>query len=1219
MSNKARLFLGTDIYETITLTNGNFEGSLTGWTVTPSGWSYSSGYAKAQWGSIGVIKQNVGGVTVGNSYKVKFFCTFSNSSWTPNGTLQMTFGGVSFSYTEGGWKEEIITVTSGSEIAFAQSFYYIGGIDSITVEGLDSTLGWQELHLANDTFINLNFSIADIEDITKRGTTFSKSIPVPSTSNNDKILEHLYDLDVETSQKYLNKKIRALLYYDDAQILNGICEVTRVDTIHSTNQVGYEIILRSDAKTFADIISSKYITGNVVSEDDIDFSEYNHPFTVNNIMKTWSNPSFPNLPTSKYTGKGYYYPIINYADIPDEKSYNFEQLRPAIYIKEIFDKIMVDAGYTYTSTFLNTTYFKRLITPYTNKIRTSEEELDSRKFAAGLNANIVNQTGYGTPASGNQPYRYLYHGPAAAAASSDYRLPISDDSENAPLDFFDNGGYYNTSTYKYRVPNKGMYNFNFSCIARPFIYDSNVIAAGTYIAKSVNASNPTPRMEITAKIQRQRGSNITTIGSSVSVVPLNSFPFGAAYSNKFTHLKSWTTNVGSRKTQLADVTLNVNVNNMEFQEGDYIYIEVSLNNKLVRWYDALGKIVSTQAFYGTVDFFRANTDASGNPGLKFYNTPLASDNMFLGEQMDMNSCLPTKVKQIDFVNSLITMFNLIIEEDPNKQNHLIIDPRNDYFSSGTTKDWSFKLDRSQAIQIERIPSLIDKNVSFVYKEDADKYNADYQEVYEETYADWRIENEDLTSEDQEISVIFSPTPGNEIGTTKIIVPQIYQVDDNKKLVSQGYNMRILHRVDIIDAPGSTFRTNSNSSNVKIAINEYQAGKVVATGWMANTIVTASHLDDPYAPTYDLNWGYSKEYYNTVYPKTTPILPSWGNLYNEYWREYIEQLIDPNSKMITGQFNLSEQDIYNFRFYDKIKIDGQYYTVNKISDWNPDVLTTVQLIKNKVSEVPTTTVAKQADTLAVINYNNIVYKRVMQPSANRNNSTLQQQTGTGSFITSSPISRNLYNISDENNPLSPDGTWNDLSGTTAITTTVTATTFSAEPTIITPESRGYATGVNNFINSRNFFLAGNDNIFTGNTYNTVTFGDANTYEDGVIGGTIIGNENTITGGVTGSTIIGNGITVTKSDTLVLGNKTILSKVVIEPIVDIIAAPNLDGDQINPFNRLKQIQVLSGGDIAQGVRPLRSANTTFVVDSRTTPTTSYSSYAEEILDADGNPIV
>ena len=53
-------------------------------------------------------------------------------------------------------------------------------------------------------------------------------------------------------------------------------------------------------------------------------------------------------------------------------------------------------------------------------------------------------------------------------------------------------------------------------------------------------------------------------------------------------------------------------------------------------------------------------------------------------------------------------------------------------------------------------------------------------------------------------------------------------------------------------------------------------------------------------------------------------------------------------------------------------------------------------------------------------------------------------------------------------------------------------------------------------------------------------------------------------------------------------------------------------------MKQVQVLSGGDIADGVRPLRSVNTTFVVDSTTTPTTKYSGYAITEYDDNGDPI-
>ena len=1244
MSNKAKLYLGTGNYIDVSIDNGNFNGNANGWTVPGSGWNYDSGSMQGQWGSTTTLSQNIANIVPGTIYKVSFYLSFEGGWWNPSGQVTMTFAGVTKVYTTAGYKTEIITAVNTNGIAFTQSFYWRGRLDTVSVDTFDNRYTWEEVHLASDEFINLNFAIADIEDITKRGTTFSKSITVPSTTHNDKVFQHLYDLDVENDDKYLNKKIPARLYYDDAEILNGICEITKIDTVHSNNQAYYEIVLRGDAKSFADIVSSKYITGNPIKADDIDFSEYNHIFTVDNIKNTWANPSYPNKPTSLY-GSGYYYPIINYGNIQDNMSYNFEQLRPAIYIKEIWDKIFADAGFTYESTFINSTYFKSLITPFTGKLRTSDDELERRKFRAGLNNDLVNQS-----KSNNK----LIHGPEDRRPFVSYLPVINNDNAVAPLDFYDNGGNYNITTIgsttltRYIVPNKGMYNFNFAAITKPFLLDNTILAAGQYIAQSTDTKYyPNPVMLLTAKIQRRRAGVVETLRSQTYEIPLNIIPVtGGGTTNRFTNTKTWIFATGAKKTFLRDVNIDISANNRELQQGDEIYVELQLNNKKVRWVNLLGQRVGNGQISGGVDLVAVNPDGSGLPGLAFYNTPLASDGIFLGENMDMNSCLtcvgkqlfisiflasdgiflgenmdmnsclPTQVRQIDFVNSIIRMFNLIVDEDKLKSKHLIIEPRKDYFASGDTLDWTFKLDRSQAIEIERIPTLIDKNVSFVYQEDKDKYNEDYQEKYEETYGDWFVKNEDLTLDEQEISIIFSPTPGDEVPNTDIIVPQIYNVDDNDKLINEAYKMRILHRVDIIDAPGSSFTTQNTSTNKYIAVNEYVAGKINRTLWMANTIVTASHLDDPYNPTYDLNWGYSKEYYNILYPNTYK-LPTWSNLYNEYWREYIELLIDKNSKMITAQFNLTEQDIYNFRFYNKIKIDGQYYIVNRITDWNPNKLTEVELIKVKISTLPVTAPAKEADTEAVLDYNNIVYRNEAVLASDTNNTTVQSKSGTGTFVTATPKTRSMSTNGEMVYPLSTNEDWNDLSGTTAITTTVTASTIS-EPSIVTPESRGFVTGVNNFVDSRNTVVIGNDNNFEGPSYNTMILGDSNTIGEEVNNAVLLGNNNIVDSNLNNVGIIGSNINVSKSDTLVLGGKTILSSVRIEPIVHIVSARNLDAKQINPFNRMKQVEVLSGGDISKGVRPLRSCNTTFIVNGSVTPTTIYNSYTEIQFDNNGDPI-
>jgi hypothetical protein len=132
------------------------------------------------------------------------------------------------------------------------------------------------------------------------------------------------------------------------------------------------------------------------------------------------------------------------------------------------------------------------------------------------------------------------------------------------------------------------------------------------------------------------------------------------------------------------------------------------------------------------------------------------------------------------------------------------------------------------------------------------------------------------------------------------------------------------------------------------------------------------------------------------------------------------------------------------------------------------------------------------------------------------------------------------------------------------------------------------------------------------------GDGNNIGEEVNNAVLFGNNNIVDSNINNVGIIGNNLTVSKSDTLVLGAKTILSKTPIEPIINIVSSPNLDGKQINPFNRMKQVQVLSGGNISKGVRPLRSCNTTFVVNGRITPTTIYDGYAQIQFDANGDPI-
>jgi hypothetical protein len=88
-------------------------------------------------------------------------------------------------------------------------------------------------------------------------------------------------------------------------------------------------------------------------------------------------------------GTGYVYPYIingNSTDLYD-RLYTYD-LFPSVYVKTVIDKIFDSAGYTYTSNFFNSDYFKKLILPYVNdKIEKDEETINNQTTIVGVNGS----------------------------------------------------------------------------------------------------------------------------------------------------------------------------------------------------------------------------------------------------------------------------------------------------------------------------------------------------------------------------------------------------------------------------------------------------------------------------------------------------------------------------------------------------------------------------------------------------------------------------------------------------------------------------------------------------------------------------------------------------------------------------------------------------------------------------------------------------------------
>lgn len=287
-------------------------------------------------------------------------------------------------------------------------------------------------------------------------------------------------------------------------------------------------------------------------------------------------------------------------------------------------------------------------------------------------------------------------------------------------------------------------------------------------------------------------------------------------------------------------------------------------------------------------------------------------NVVYGSNIRMNDHVPLDVKQSDFVKSICKMFNLYMEADQFDENLIQIYSRDKYYDSGNVKDWNTKLARNKTNTIQFLPELNEKEMLFTYKEDDDAVNVGYTDATTEIYGQQKFtfDSEYIKGETKN-ELIFSPSP--------ISISAHGGVNPMWDGVAPKCNIRVLY------------------DGGEMSCNSYMIYDLGTDGESCTTYPAVTHFDNPQFPTYDINFGVCDYYFYQV-----PTLTN-NNLFNNYYRRVMGQL--NSGVMLTGLFALNEYDIVQLRMNDKIFLDGKYWHINKVIDYNPmvDGLTKVELI------------------------------------------------------------------------------------------------------------------------------------------------------------------------------------------------------------------------------------------------------------------------------------
>lgn len=300
-----------------------------------------------------------------------------------------------------------------------------------------------------------------------------------------------------------------------------------------------------------------------------------------------------------------------------------------------------------------------------------------------------------------------------------------------------------------------------------------------------------------------------------------------------------------------------------------------------------------------------------------------------GDSIVINDTIPKGIFQKDFFASIVKMFNLYVYEDKLIEKNLIIKPFIDFYD-GTKIDWTDKVDRGSVLRIKPMSEFTARYYDYKYKPDNDFYAENYRKKFNEGYGDYIFDSEnEFVREVDSTELIFAGTILYQKNSTDKIYSTIYKLsNENTKEDKMDSVIRILQAKKITGRTTWALQNGLGGSTI---------ASYTAYGY-------AGHLDNPFNPVSDINWGATKEVYYSASAVTA------ANLFNGYWSEYIAEITDKDSKLLTCSLKLNEVDIYNLDFSKLIYIDGSLWRLNKVLDYNPMDFNTTKVELLKVIEL-----------------------------------------------------------------------------------------------------------------------------------------------------------------------------------------------------------------------------------------------------------------------------
>jgi hypothetical protein len=725
------------------------------------------------------------------------------------------------------------------------------------------------LDLNGNNTVDFELSFAEIQDLTKKNSVYTKSFNLPGSKNNADIFNYFFDINATMTDYDVRRKFNAQVLYNGYELLEGYIRLESVSVFPVGHE--YTITFYGLIGSLASNLGDKYLSA-------LDLSSLTHPYNstvvpfgsfydpdiviptgttesyqdgrvwwtllsrgyeYDNLGTTGQTPEYLLTPVLDFSN-GLEYGYMDYIGTPVRYSY----FVPSIQIRELYTQIVNQAGFGIKSDFFDTAYFKRFYLPQTffDSLYLGQSVEPNYRFSAD------------TPTTKGITWTEL---PSTTTVGFD-RI------RNTTV-LNDNFGATSPTTYTFILTENGFYNCRMTFDGRNSELTPETFDLTAYIDLFIHNIFP--------------GADDTNTGTTVFAQTLDLKP-GQAGSYNF--------NIQIPRQQLP---------------SPYFAIDFRL--------------------YGLGTFIIDNFDFEVYGGPRILEAPLDFSKEF--------PCC--EVKQIDFITSINRIFNLVVVPDPELSNTLRVEPYIDWVGKGEIVDWTEKVDRNSTITIRPTTNIINGTLNFNWKTDKDYGNEEFTkkqnrqfgyrlQQLDQDFADKSVDFNSIftTNVDYVLNNYGNPNPN-------ITLPYYHVTleDDVEGNVLFQFNPfktipRLLYRG--LNIPNASLGQGTTESGTTRFNNWYIEGTQMDVFPTVNRFNTY-----PFAVS-----GFSHYINYNSTDRFDPFeldFSDYRDIYGVYYQEVMEDLISEESRIVTGKVYLTPEDIKTYDFSEKIFLDGNYYRINKL--------------------------------------------------------------------------------------------------------------------------------------------------------------------------------------------------------------------------------------------------------------------------------------------------